>query len=167
MFCGRSATANIMAKMAHGIADDMVSSTFLAATCPVLVCPAMNTNMYENAATQVNLRILEERGMKIVGPGVGKLACLRRRCQGRSCSGRSISWTPLWMPWGASLSIWEGLKKERVSPGLRALRIAGAACFADGFYFAFPQLGHRSRIRGHVSHLGLRALQNSRPKCTH
>ncbi|MFQ9742046.1 MAG: flavoprotein [Slackia sp.] len=69
------ATANIMAKMAHGIADDMVSSTFLAATCPVLVCPAMNTNMYENAATQANLRILEERGMKIVGPGVGKLAC--------------------------------------------------------------------------------------------
>ena len=61
--------------VAHGIADDMVSSTFLAATCPVLVCPAMNTNMYENAATQANLRILEERGMKIVGPGVGKLAC--------------------------------------------------------------------------------------------
>ena len=75
LFCVAPATANIMAKMAHGIADDMVSSTFLAATCPVLVCPAMNTNMYENAATQANLRILEERGMKIVGPGVGKLAC--------------------------------------------------------------------------------------------
>ena len=75
LFCVAPATANIMAKMAHGIADDMVSSTFLAATCPVLVCPAMNTNMYENAATQANLRTLEERGMKIVGPGVGKLAC--------------------------------------------------------------------------------------------
>lgn len=69
------ATANIMAKMAHGIADDMVSSTFLAATCPIVVCPAMNTNMFENPATQDNLRVLRERGMRIVGPAVGKLAC--------------------------------------------------------------------------------------------
>lgn len=69
------ATANIIAKLAHGIADDMVTSTFLAATCPVVVCPAMNTNMYENPATQANLKILEERGMRIVGPGEGRLAC--------------------------------------------------------------------------------------------
>lgn len=75
LFCVAPATANIIAKLAHGIADDMVSSTFLAATCPVIVCPAMNTHMYENAATQANLRTLEERGMQIVGPGVGKLAC--------------------------------------------------------------------------------------------
>lgn len=75
LMCVAPATANIIAKFAHGIADDMASSTFLAATCPVVVCPAMNTHMYENAATQANLRTLEERGMRIVGPGVGKLAC--------------------------------------------------------------------------------------------
>lgn len=75
LMCVAPATANIIAKFAHGIADDMASSTFLAATCPVVVCPAMNTHMYENAATQANLRTLEERGMHIVGPGVGKLAC--------------------------------------------------------------------------------------------
>ena len=75
VFCVAPATANVIAKLAHGIADDMVSSTFLAATCPVLVCPAMNVHMYENAATQANLRTLEERGIKLIGPGVGKLAC--------------------------------------------------------------------------------------------
>lgn len=75
LMCVAPATANIIAKFANGIADDMVSSTFLAATCPVVVCPAMNTHMYENAATQANLRTLEERGISLVGPGVGKLAC--------------------------------------------------------------------------------------------
>lgn len=68
------ATANVIAKMAHGIADDMVTSTFLAATCPVVVCPAMHANMYENASTQANLKTLEDRGMTIVGPGEGRLA---------------------------------------------------------------------------------------------
>lgn len=75
LMCVAPATANIIAKIAHGIADDMVSSTFLAATCPVIVCPAMNTHMYENASTQANLRTIEERGIALVGPGVGKLAC--------------------------------------------------------------------------------------------
>lgn len=75
LFCVAPATANVIAKMAHGLADDMVSSTFLATTCPAIVCPAMNTHMYENAATQANLRTLEERGIALVGPGVGKLAC--------------------------------------------------------------------------------------------
>lgn len=68
------ATANVIAKMACGIADDMVTSTFLAATCPVVVCPAMHANMFANAATQENLKTLEERGMTIVGPGEGRLA---------------------------------------------------------------------------------------------
>lgn len=75
LMCVAPATANIIAKIAHGIADDMVSSTFLAATCPVIVCPAMNTHMYENASTQANLRTIEERGIALVGPGAGKLAC--------------------------------------------------------------------------------------------
>ncbi len=68
------ATANVMAKIAHGIADDMVTSTFLAATCPIVVCPAMHANMFANRATQENLRILEGRGMTIVGPAEGRLA---------------------------------------------------------------------------------------------
>lgn len=69
------ATANIIAKMANGIADDMLSTTFLAMTCPVLVAPAMNTAMYENVATQANLRTLKSRGIKIIEPDSGFLAC--------------------------------------------------------------------------------------------
>lgn len=68
------ATADAIAKIAHGIADDMVTSTILAATCPIAVCPAMNVHMYENAATQENLRILKERGMTVVEPATGRLA---------------------------------------------------------------------------------------------
>ena len=75
VMCVAPATANIIAKLANGIADDMVSSTFLATTCPVIVCPAMNTHMYENAATQANLATLAARGIELVGPGIGKLAC--------------------------------------------------------------------------------------------
>ena len=70
------ASANILAKMAHGIADDMLSTTLLACTtCPVLVSPAMNTRMYEHPATQENLKILASRGVKIIEPASGRLAC--------------------------------------------------------------------------------------------
>ena len=69
------ATANSLAKMACGIADDLLSTTILAAQCPVIVCPAMNTNMYEHPATQANLKILAERGVTIMDPASGYLAC--------------------------------------------------------------------------------------------
>ena len=69
------ASANIIAKMAHGIADDMLSTTLLAASCPILVSPAMNTHMYENPVTQDNLRTLVSYGKIIIEPGVGYLAC--------------------------------------------------------------------------------------------
>ena len=69
------ATANIIAKLACGIADDLLTSAALAAVCPVIVCPAMNAHMYENAATQHNLRTLKERGFIIVSPETGNLAC--------------------------------------------------------------------------------------------
>lgn len=69
------ATANILAKMARGIADDLLSSTLLATRAPILAAPAMNTGMYENAATVENLRILRERGVKLVESGTGELAC--------------------------------------------------------------------------------------------
>ena len=69
------ATANIMAKMAAGIADDMLSTTVLATKAPVLLAPAMNTGMWTAAATQANLRTLQERGVQFIGPDSGILAC--------------------------------------------------------------------------------------------
>lgn len=69
------ATANIMAKMACGIADDMLSTTVLATKAPVLVAPAMNTGMWESAATQENVQTLKKRGVHFVGPEGGYLAC--------------------------------------------------------------------------------------------
>lgn len=69
------ATANIMAKLAHGLADDMLTTTLLACRCPKLVAPAMNTRMYENPVTQDNMDILRKYGFRIIEPAVGHLAC--------------------------------------------------------------------------------------------
>ena len=69
------ATANVIAKMAHGIADDMLTTVTLAATCPKLVAPAMNTHMLENPITQDNLRTLEHYGFTVIPSGSGVLAC--------------------------------------------------------------------------------------------
>lgn len=69
------ATANILAKMATGIADDMLSTTVLATKAPVLVAPAMNTGMWTAEATKNNVRILKERGVRFIGPDSGMLAC--------------------------------------------------------------------------------------------
>ena len=67
------ATANTIAKLAHGIADNLLTSAALASTCPLVIAPAMNHHMWEHAATQANVAILRERGALIVGPGVGAL----------------------------------------------------------------------------------------------
>lgn len=69
------ATANVLAKLAHGICDDMLTTTALAVKSAKIVCPAMNTAMYENPATQRNLDILRADGYRIVDPASGKLAC--------------------------------------------------------------------------------------------
>lgn len=69
------ATANIIAKMAHGIADDLVSSILLATSVPVLFAPAMNVNMWDNPITQDNVSKLRSRGVLFVGPEQGFLAC--------------------------------------------------------------------------------------------
>jgi phosphopantothenoylcysteine decarboxylase / phosphopantothenate---cysteine ligase len=69
------ATANILAKFAHGIADNFLTTMYLATTAPVLVAPAMNVNMWEHPATKANLQILRERGVRVVDPGTGDLAC--------------------------------------------------------------------------------------------
>ena len=69
------ATANVCAKLAHGLADDMLTTTVLACTCPKLIAPAMNTHMYENQVTQDNLDILRRYGWEVIAPGSGHLAC--------------------------------------------------------------------------------------------
>lgn len=69
------ATANVIAKLACGIADDMLTTTALACTCPKIIAPAMNTNMYENPVTQRNIETLKKLGFVIVSPGDGYLAC--------------------------------------------------------------------------------------------
>lgn len=69
------ATANIMAKLAHGLADDMLTTTLLACQCPKLIAPAMNTRMYENQVTQDNMLLLQRYGWQIIEPEVGHLAC--------------------------------------------------------------------------------------------
>jgi phosphopantothenoylcysteine decarboxylase / phosphopantothenate---cysteine ligase len=69
------ATADVLARFAQGIANDFLSTLYLATTAPVVVAPAMNVNMWNHKATQANLKILRERGVRIVEPGLGYLAC--------------------------------------------------------------------------------------------
>lgn len=69
------ATANMIAKMAHGLADDMLSTTLLATEAPVMIAPAMNVHMYAHPAVQANMRLLESRGVMMIEPGEGLLAC--------------------------------------------------------------------------------------------
>ena len=69
------ATANVCAKLAHGLADDMLTTTVLACRCPKLIAPAMNTNMYENPVTQDNLDTLRRYGWEVIAPASGRLAC--------------------------------------------------------------------------------------------
>ena len=75
VLCVAPATANVIAKAVHGLADDLVTSTFLACTCPKILCPAMNTHMLENPVTQANLQKAAELGWRIVEPDSGRLAC--------------------------------------------------------------------------------------------
>ena len=69
------ATANVCAKLAHGLADDMLTTTVLACTCPKVIAPAMNTNMYQNPVTQDNLDALRRYGWEVISPASGHLAC--------------------------------------------------------------------------------------------
>ncbi|CDD06949.1 phosphopantothenoylcysteine decarboxylase/phosphopantothenate--cysteine ligase [Dorea sp. CAG:317] len=69
------ATANVIAKLAHGLADDMLTTTFLACKAPKLIAPAMNTAMYANPITQDNLALLQKYGMEVIAPACGRLAC--------------------------------------------------------------------------------------------
>ena len=75
VFLVAPASANVIAKAAHGLADDMLTTTLLACTCPKIFAPAMNTRMYRNPVTQDNLQILKKYGMEVIDPASGYLAC--------------------------------------------------------------------------------------------
>ena len=75
IFLVAPASANVIGKLAHGIADDMLTTTFMACTCPKLVSPAMNTRMYENEILQDNLKLLEHYHIRVIRPASGYLAC--------------------------------------------------------------------------------------------
>jgi len=68
-------TANVLAKIAHGIADDLLTCTVLATSAPVVLAPAMNDKMWNNPATRANVQVVRSRGARIVEPGTGDLAC--------------------------------------------------------------------------------------------
>ena len=112
------ATANIIAKVANGIADDMLTSTFLACTCDKLIVPAMNTHMLENPVTQDNIQKCRDYGMHILESGEGYLAC------GTTGKGR--------MPEPAEIedAIKEVLQKEKYLAGKKVLITAGPTCEA-------------------------------------
>src|SRR5207237_1455411 len=75
LFLIAPATANVIAKMANGVADDFVTSTYLACSAPLLIAPAMNTVMWQQRATQRNLQTLREDGVHIIDPDEGEMAC--------------------------------------------------------------------------------------------
>ncbi len=114
LFVIAPATANILAKMAAGIADDMLSTTVLATKAPILVAPAMNTGMWTAEATQANVRTLRERGVRFIGPDSGILAC------GDSGAGRMSE------PEEIVAAMEEILKPRMSMDGLKVLVTAGA-----------------------------------------
>ena len=75
LFVIAPATANVIAKLAHGIADDYLTTTALAVTCPILICPSMNTHMWQHSATQTNVQTLRSLGYHVLPPDCGDLAC--------------------------------------------------------------------------------------------
>jgi phosphopantothenoylcysteine decarboxylase/phosphopantothenate--cysteine ligase len=126
------ASANTIAKLAHGLADNLLSSCALAATCPVILAPAMNNHMYEHTATRANLQILRERGVEIVEPGVGRLASKGEEGVGRlaeparlleACEAllarRSSRENESEQPDGATHEAWRGLKVLVTAGGTR------------------------------------------------
>ena len=108
------ATANILAKMAHGIADDMLSTTVLATNAPILVAPAMNTGMWDNVATKENVKVLLNRGVQMIGPEGGYLAC------GDSGMGRMSE------PFTIVETILAHFQSAKTLQGLKVLVTAGA-----------------------------------------
>lgn len=116
LFMVAPASANIIAKLAYGIADDMLTTTILACKCKKIVAPAMNTNMYQNIIVQSNLKKLEEFGFEIVKPAIGMLAC------------KDVGEGKLPEPRILYECIEKNLKMEKDMKGLKVLVTAGPTC---------------------------------------
>src|SRR4051812_3674227 len=118
------ASANTIAKLAHGLADNLLTSAALAATCPVLVAPAMNNHMYEHPATQANLATLRERGVAVIHPGTGALGSKHEWGVGRLAEpAELLAAVEAAMPTGTRASA--PIAGERHLVGLRVLVTAG------------------------------------------
>ena len=115
------ATANTLAKFAHGIADDFLSTMYLATKAPVVLAPAMNVNMWEHPATQANVAALEARGAVIVPPGSGYLAC------GMTGSGRLADTAVLVEAVLRALGLADGLGNKDLLGETCSLRLGGRA----------------------------------------
>jgi phosphopantothenoylcysteine decarboxylase / phosphopantothenate---cysteine ligase len=112
------ASANTIAKLAHGLADNLLTSAALAATCPVLVAPAMNNHMYEHAATQANLATLRERGVTVIDPGTGALGSKHEWGVGRLAEpAQLLAAVEAVIPTGSRP--WDGLKVLITAGGTR------------------------------------------------
>lgn len=107
------ASANILAQMAHGLAEDLASTTLLATNRPVMVCPAMNPMMWDHAATQSNLETLEKRGIHIIAPDTGEMAC------GETGQGRLPD------PEKILMAVTNFIQKDKPLAGYRALVTSG------------------------------------------
>src|SRR5947209_2087423 len=107
------ASANTLAKLAHGLADNLLTAAALAAPCPVAVAPAMNNRMYTHAATQANLAVLERRGVTVIPPGEGQLASYGEHGIGRLAEPAAL------------LEACEALLAQPTLRGLRVLVTAG------------------------------------------
>ena len=133
LFLIAPASANTLAKLANGLADNLLTSCALAAKCPVLVAPAMNNHMYEHPATQANLDVLRSRGVKIIEPGAGRLASVGEEGIGRLAEPPRLlaSCEELLASTGGSNSpsdpgdTAEGARRDRDWSGLRVLVSAG------------------------------------------
>lgn len=115
------ATANVCAKLAHGLADDMLTTTILACRCPKLIAPAMNTNMYENPVTQDNLALLRHYGWEVIEPASGRLACgavARASCRSRRkfCNISCVIWPSLTILPGKRYSSPPGRRRRPSTP---------------------------------------------------
>ena len=131
------ASADFIAKLAGGLADDLLSTLCLARECPLLVAPAMNRQMWENAATQRNIEQLAEDGVRILGPASGDQAC------GEVGMGRMLE------PRRSIARSWQPLQPTLLA-GVRVLITAGSDVRADrrGARHHQPQLGAHGLCRG-------------------
>ena len=120
------ATANLLAKLAHGLADDLVTAVALATRAPIAVAPAMNVNMWRHPATQGNLAVLRERGVRVIGPESGELAC-GWEGEGRMSEPAAIAARHRAAGSAAAVSRASGCSSPRAARASRSMRCASSA----------------------------------------